>query len=326
METIETDAMEECARYLGEALGLSLSHGEWDGERLLPLFLRKAADYRLCSCAGTEFVAAVPKGEEALPALKRVVAQTRRRTDLPVALVSPDVDPRQRRALTAQGVAFVVPHRQAYLPFLALAATAEADRRSYAGALTAGGQAALVALIANQGVSSSRALREVTGMGASTASRAVDELARRGLIRRAKEGREVVFDYDRGKNALLKQAMPMLSSPVARTTFARRGAAVEPLPDAGTSALSSRSMLAAPPIACKAVAVRALRALALEEVLEGELPDEETVELQVWRYDPLVAGQGAVDDVSLAASLAGLADERVTGELDELFGEEGLWL
>lgn len=36
----------------------------------------------------------------------------------------------------------------------------------------------------------------------------------------------------------------------------------------------------------------------------------------VWRYDLLVAGLGAVDDVSLATSLAGLADEGVTGELE----------
>lgn len=36
----------------------------------------------------------------------------------------------------------------------------------------------------------------------------------------------------------------------------------------------------------------------------------------VWRYDLLVAGLGAMDDVSLATSLAGLADEGVTGELE----------
>ena len=246
-------------------------------------------------------------------------------TDLPVVLVSGSIDPRQRRALAAQGIAFCVPGRQAYLPFLALAAKSGAERRSYGGKLTPRGQAALVAIIANPGIGSAKGLREVSGMGASTASRAIDELAQLGLIERGKDGRGVVFSYDRGQNALLREAMPLLSSPVARTLFARRSHTLDALPDAGETALSARSMLAPPPVAQKAAARAQAAGLELDEVLEGELPDAETVELQVWAYDPLVAGLGRVDDVSLGASLAGLGDERIGTELDELFGEEDLW-
>ena len=317
--------MDEFSKYMEEAFGLRVSFKDWDGAMAMPLFLRRSASYYLCGCAGEGFVAAVPRGGETLPGLKRIVFQTGRHTDLPVVLVSHDVDPRQRRALVAQGIAFVVPHRQAYLPFLALAASAEAKRRSYGGTLTARGQAALVVIIAHPGMRRARELREVSGMGASTVSRAVDELAQLGLIRRGKEGREVVFEYDWGKNALLKSAIPMLASPVAKTVFARRATWLESLPDAGESALSSRSMLAPPPIAQKAVASREIASLSFEEVLEGELSDADTVEVQVWRYNPLVAGLGEVDPVSLGASLMELGDERVSLELDALFGEEDLW-
>ena len=316
--------MDDFASYMDECLGLRISYGAWDGVRSLPVFLRKEADYCLCECAGVEFVVAVPKVDEALPALKRLVAQTQRRTDLPVALVSRSLASRQRRALTVQGIAFVVPHRQAYLPFLAFAATSEARRRIYSGKFTPRGQAALVTILANPGIETLQGLREVTGMAASTVSRAVDELAQLGLIRRGKDGREVVFDYDRQKNSLLRKAMPLLVSPVGRTMFARRSAMVELLPDAGESALAARSMLVAPPITQKAVSSRMLPGLSFEEVLEGELADEDTVELQVWSYDPLVAGLGEADTVSLAASLMGL-DDRISKELDHLFGEEGLW-
>lgn len=317
--------MDDFSKYMEEALGLRVSFEDWDGAKAMPVFLRRSASYYLCGCAGERFVAAVPRGGETLPGLKRIASQTGRHTDLPVVLVSHDVDPRQRRALAAQGIAFVVPHKQAYLPFLALAASAEARRRSYGGTLTARGQAALVAIIAHPGMRRARELGELAGMGASTVSRAVDELAQLGLIRRGKEGREVVFERDMRKNALLRKAMPLLGSPVARTVFARRDDRLESLPDAGESALSSRSMLAPPPIAQKAVAGRELASLPLEEVLEGELPDADTVEVQAWRYDPLVAGLGEVDPVSLGASLMGLGDERVSMELDALFGEEGLW-
>lgn len=119
--------------------------------------------------------------------------------------------------------------------------------------------------------------------------------------------------------------MPLLRTPVASTIWARRTDVLAALPDAGETALADRSMLVAPAISQKAVAKSRLAALRVEEVLEGELADGETLELQVWAYDPLVGGVGRVDDVSLALSLVGLGDERIDGELDDIFGEEGLW-
>lgn len=317
--------MDDFLQYLEEALGLRVSFRCWDGAKSMPMFLRNSASYYLCDCAGVEFIVAIPGDSEELPGLKRTVTQVGRHTDLPVALVSHNIDPRQRRALTMQGIAFAAPYKQVYLPFLGLAASAEAKRRTYEGKLTARGQAALVAIIAHPGMRYARELRGYSGMGPSTVSRAIDELAQLGLIRRGKDGREIVFEYEREKNALLRSAMSLLVSPVAKTVFARRAAQLESLPDAGESALSSRSMLTPPPIEQKAVARRELPSLHFKEVLEGELADADTVELQVWHYRPLVAGLDEVDSVSLGASLMGLGDERVSMELDALFGEEDLW-
>ena len=318
-------SMVEYLEYLSDALGLALRRTSWDRARTLPLYLGTAADYELCSCDGTDFLVALPRGGQSLPELKRVVAQIARFTELPVALASDLIDSRQRRALVARGIPVVVPGRLAYLPFLGFAAQAEAKRRALGGTLTPRAQAALVTMMANPAISTSIGLREVTRMTASSASRAIDELAQHGLIERGKDGREVTFDYDRGRNALLKQAMPLLKSPVAATIWARHTDALAALPDAGETALADRSMLLAPAIGQKAVAKARLAELGVDEVLEGELSDGETVELQLWSYDPLVAGLGRVDDVSLALSLAGLGDERIDGELDDLFGEEGLW-
>lgn len=317
--------MNDFIEYLEGALGLKVTSEEWDATSAVPLFLSAAADYALCRCDGVEFLAAIPKGEQSLPALKRIPAQMARFTSLPVVLVSGSIDPRQRRALASQGIAFCTPGRQAYLPFLALAAETAAERRSYGGMLTPRGQAALVTIVANPDIASTKELRGISGMSASTASRAIDELAQLGLIVRGKDGRDVVFGYDRGRNGLLRKAAPMLSSPVLRTAFARRNPALDALPDAGETALSGRSMLAPPPIAQKAASRAQATALAFDEVLEGELPDAETVELQIWSYDPLVAGLGRVDDVSLGASLTGTGDERIEIEMDGLFGEEDLW-
>lgn len=317
--------MKDFIAYLEETFGLKISCKEWNAETSLPLFLTATVDYVLCCCNGVEFLAAFPRDECSLPDLKRISAQTIRFTNLPAVLVSAFIDPRQCRALTAQGVAFCVPGRQVYLPFLALAAKRQARRRSYGGALTSRGQAALVTLIANPGIVLAKELRDISGMSASTTSRAIDELAQFGLIERGKDGRDLVFSYNQERNALLREAMPILSSPVARTVFVQRDATLETLPDAGETALAARSMLASPSIVQKAVSKQCVTELRFHEVLEGELPDVQTIELQIWAYDPLVAGLGCIDDVSLGVSLIGLGDERVAMELDALFGDEGLW-
>lgn len=311
--------------YLDEALGLKATYAAWDIPAEMPIFLKKAADYYLCSCAGVDFVAAAAKGGETLPELKRIASQSQRYSSLPVAIVSRAIDPRQRRALVRQGVPFAVPYKHVYLPFLALVAKAELVRRSYAEKLTPRTQAALVTLITRPEIASAQELREVTGMSAPTMSRVVDELSQHGLVERGKDGRSVVIAYDRGENALLRRAMPLLCSPVARTVFARKDDALGALPLAGESALAARSMLGAPRIEQRAVSKVAAAGLEFEEVLEGELPDAATVELEIWSYDPLIAGGAEIDDVSLAASLVSLGDERISIELNRLFGEDGLW-
>ena len=84
-------------------------------------------------------------------------------------------------------------------------------------------------------------------------------------------------------------------------------------------------MLAVPAIVCKAVSKKGLKNLAFTEVLEGEIDDNDTIELQVWRYEPLVAGGKTIDNVSLALSLASMEDERIEKELNVLFNKENLW-
>ncbi len=84
-------------------------------------------------------------------------------------------------------------------------------------------------------------------------------------------------------------------------------------------------MIGAPSIEQRAVFRKDLGGSEFEEVQEGELPDMEVSQIQIWSYDPLVAGRKEIDDVSLALSLVGENDERINGQLDALFNEEDLW-
>ncbi len=309
--------------YLKDELGLSITSRKWRGADSLPLFLSKAASYLLCSCNGAKFIAAEVKQEASLPELKRIASQVSARSDMQVAIVA-QIDARQRKALVSQRIPFVVPGRQAFLPMLGFAATAKQDPAPLTKTLAPSTQAVLVALIANPAIRSSEDLMRTTSIPASSVSRALEDLARRGLVEKSKEGREVIIDRDVNKNALVKSAKGCLRMPVVRIIYARKNAQTSLLPLAGESALASRSMLAPPKMEQRAASRNAFITRSLDEVQLGELLDTETVEIQIWSYNPLVAGGSTVDDVSLALSLVQDEDERVIGQLNTLFEEE-LW-
>ena len=315
--------MSDFTTYLEEELGLRITEHKWPEAADLPLYLAKAASYQLCSCSGVEFISAAVEQGASLPDLKRIVSQVSARAGLPVALVA-QINARQRKALVSQGIPFVVPGRQAFLPMLGFAANKKRDPLPLAKTLAPSTQAVLVALMANPGLQTSEELMKITDMPPSSTSRALNDLARRGLIRKSKEGRKIIVGRRGYKNDLLKSALECLQSPILRIVYARKDAQTNQLPLAGKSALSERSMLVAPHIEQRVVSRKTLKDLELEEVQLGELCDEETVQIQVWAYDPLVAGKDAVDDVSLALTLVEEGDERVIGQLNALFGEE-LW-
>lgn len=114
--------MQDFKTYLDEEMGLETSAVLWPDAASLPMFLARAARYWLCSSDDVEYLAAEVEGDASLPNLKRIPSQLARRTDLSVVIVA-DIDARQRKALVRQGMPFVVPGRQAYLPFLGFVAS-----------------------------------------------------------------------------------------------------------------------------------------------------------------------------------------------------------
>lgn len=313
--------------YLAQSLGLEAQAAKWDGAAALPVFLRASCKVSLVTTPYGDFLLARLSGEASLPELKRAHAQLGRRTHLPVAVSAPGADARQRAALVRQGVPFVCAGREVFLPFLGLAGRERAsagrapeDTRK----LTPKALQAACWAMANPGPFTLADLRGATGMGAGQASSAAAELARSGLATRAKEGRTVVVT-PLSRDEALGGHMGVLSSPVRASTLVRRTAEVEALPDAGETALASRTALNAPAIPQKAAWGPAAGALRGVEVLEGELPNDEAAVVQVWRYNPLFEGEAEIDDVSLALSLAGTEDERVALAVDDLFGRGYPW-
>lgn len=316
--------MNEAITYLQEALGLSAKTKAWPGSARLPLHLR-TIEVRAVDANGFSFLLANLPCDVGLPEAKRVYSQLALRAEAPVVVSFPDADARQRKALIAQGIPFVCPGRQAFLPFMGTACTERGGARFYnrATKMSPNAQAAAIWGAGRESYHPDDLCRAL-GISASRASEAITELVDRGLARRERRERRVVV-FPVAVDLLLNEHMAELSSPVSKVIFARKAPQVDRLADAGETALAARSMLAAPSMEQKAVLRSAWRELRDLEVAEGELPDNETAMIQVWRYAPVVADSSRIDDISLALSLAAIDDERIQLELDHMFGKEYPW-
>ena len=313
--------MNEAITYLQEALGLSAKAKTWPGSARLPLHLR-SIEVRAVDANGFSFLLASLPAGVGLPEAKRVYSQLALRAEAPVVVSFPDADARQRKALVAQGIHFVCPGRQAFLPFMGAAFTERGSVRFHNRATKMSSNAQAAAIWgAGQDSYHSDDLCRALGISASRASEAITELVDRGLARR--ERRVIVFPV--AADLLLSEHMAELSSPVSKVIFARKAPQVDCLADAGETALATRSMLAAPGMEQKAVLRSAWRELRDLEVADGELPENETAMIQVWRYAPVFADSSRIDDISLALSLAAIDDERIQLELDHMFGREYPW-
>ena len=134
--------MNEALIYLQEALGLSAKAKTWPGFARLPLHLR-AIEVRAVDANGFSFLlASLPTGV----GLPETNSQLALRAETPVVVLFPDADARQRKALVAQGIPFVCPGRQAFLPFMGAACTERGSVRfrNHATKMSPNAQAAAI--------------------------------------------------------------------------------------------------------------------------------------------------------------------------------------
>ena len=313
--------------YLQTAAAIHATAQAWNPERPLPLYLRQGAQTQLIRTERAAFLLVRPHDDVTLPEAKRLYNQISRYTDQPVVLSLPHLNARQRKSLVVQGIPFLSTGQQLFLPFMGTASTewGKAKLERPVGAkLSAGAQRAAIWGVEHDAAYTLSDLRDATDMNECAASRAVSELAERGLVQRSKQGRTVIVT-PLSRHELLTSYMRLLATPVVRTIHVQRCSKTENLPLAGESALAAHGSLNPPRIEQRAVAKSTLPELASYEVCEGELPDSKTLEVQVWRYPPLFINYNDIDNISLALSLLMYHDERVKEEIDRIFKEEYPW-
>jgi DNA-binding MarR family transcriptional regulator len=242
----------------------------------------------------------------------------------PVAFAFARITARTRRRMVSEGLSFVVPGNQVYLPVLGVNLRERYQTRAQTtDRLRPSAQVLFLHALAQRSPSSNTpsGLAGLLGYTAMAMGQALNQLEDAGLVRVHKAGRERLFELAGDSADLWSQAQPLLASPVSRRRYVAGVAAPASVGLAcGLSALAGYSVLAEPQL--PAVAVGREQAKGLLGVRGAhELPgaDEADLEIEVWAYKPTLLSDGpTVDRLSLYLSLREDMDERVQSALDQM--------
>jgi DNA-binding transcriptional ArsR family regulator len=311
--------------YLRETLHTPIRLERWLEAATLPAYLTGQYDF-FDGTVGSVHILFLHSAEEPVPsAAKKHERTLRQNWTGPVAFVFERITPRTRQRMVSEGLSFVVPGNQVYLPALGVNLRERYQTRvQTTDRLRPSAQVLFLHVLANRSPASGTpsGLARRLGYTAMAMGQALNQLEDAKLVTVHKEGRERRFELAGEPADLWRQAQPLLRSPVSRRRYlsgvapsARKGLAA-----AGLSALATYSALAGP--AAPVVALDRVKAKSLLDVRGvQELPtaDEAELKMEVWSYEPGLLSEGAaVDRLSLYLSLRDDTDERVQSALDEM--------
>lgn len=315
------DIKQQITAYLQDTLSIELEPSLWQPARRLPIYLRDGYTYYAIDLLGDPFLVMVDaENDRSAATIKKHIAQVKTKWNSEVIYAKSTTNSDERRRLIEQKIPFIVPGNQMYLPTLGI------DLREYFRKKTdeveqfsPATQAVLLLLLLGPSEESysSQDLGNRLPYSKMTISRSLNDLKVIDAV--SQHGRARILTFDGEKKALWARALPYLDSPVRQTQHVRAESIRLKAPIAGLTALSKRSMLAAPVVPTYAMTSDDFQALLDEGVSPAKPTDPQAVGIEVWSYDPmLLAVDNIVDPFSLYLSLKDDPDERVEEAIEEM--------
>ena len=266
-----------------------------EAAKSLPVFLNQAYELHRTNLFGREYLLLLcrdrerPTPAEAEKQLKLV----RLALGPSVAFVFSALPAFDRKRFIQRRIPFLVPGRQAYLP------TALIDLREKAKGgqqlldepkerLSAPAQVLVLYHLEMKKDSEEWTLSkwvEVLGYSRSTLTRVYKELATTGLCRSVNSGRNVTLVFPPHRRKLWETALPHFGSPVRTRWWARILDKGLQLQEAGMTALARLTMLSHGRERVYAISSAAFEAASEDRrLVRTDYPDEETVQIERWKY------------------------------------------
>jgi hypothetical protein len=344
MILMNTDALamilKHLVGYITQVFKPCTLQGSWPTAKDLPLYLQGGWAYQLVELDGQQCLLMLDEHEQSETAqrLKKTLNKISKYFEGPLIYGVAELASYNRKRLIDQGIAFVVPGKQLYLPFMALDLRENFAAETKADATTLGACAQQLLLMQLHGLwqqdVSAQALGGQLGVSKMTVSRAYRELSEFSLARVTLVGRrsKLVFEVNNGE--LWNLAQPYLISPVKKQVYIsndqyRQHSDIFQY-SAGEQALAQQGMLALPKQHCAAINAADWPSLkSLMGLEEQSGIEDDAVLIQLWRYNPgwlsnisnEFTKQCAIDRISLYLSLQNQKDERIHIALDEMMQE-----
>ena len=323
-EVAKMPVADELQRYLERTLHERTRVVALEGGPSLPSFLSQMYTLLEGHVAGRRCIFLATVENAATPSdIAKHVALVRPAFDAIVVFVAPWLSAHNRSRLIGQGVPFVVPGRQLYVPDLAmdLRERFRTPRRRRAASLSPAAQAVVFhrLLRLDEAAMTPSVVATQLKYSAMSIGRAFDDLVAAGLARTERDGRERRIRFHAEGRYLFDAAHDLLRSPVRAEKFIRDVHDAPLLKHAGESALASLTDLSPPPLPVFAVAASDWKSVAhTHEFVETDR-DQACHIVETWSYDPAaLSTAGTVDPLSLYAQFHDHRDERVSMAAERL--------
>ncbi len=310
--------------YIELVTGLRPRFGMAPPTTALPLFLREQFEFAEVELFGHRMLLAVertPPDELSASEYARNAAMLRQGLGQDVVLVMAKLPSYVRNRLVREGVPFIVPGAQMFLPMVMIDLR---ERFSKAASriqdkLSPVSQLVVIYQILREPVAHIplAQLGKRLAYSPQAVSFAQEELQNSNLCDVRRAGKMVFLEFRLGGKALWEKAEPLMASPVRRTQWVRWGQPRARAVVSGTTALSRLSMLAEDAVPTYGMRDRELvAAFKKGELLGCSGSDDADARMESWKYDPWVlAENGVADPCSLYLSLRRSGDERVQKEI-----------
>lgn len=315
---------EALERYLGELLHERIHLRPFKNLPGLPAFIERSYALYETHIFGRRCVIVAALDSSATPAeIAKHIGLVRNAANATVAFATMAISAHNRARLIGQGVPFIVPGNQLYIPDLAidLREHFRAPRQRRADGLSPAAQAVLFYHILHPcgSATTPSLLAERLHYSAMSVGRAFDDLVAAGLAETVRHGKERHIHFKMEGRRLLEEAAPLLRTPVRSLKYVQGSAASASLKRAGETALSHLTELAPPRIDSFAVAASNWKAILQTTGLVETDRDEAGCMIETWSYDPAaLSDTNTVDALSLYVQFRNHRDERVAMAADQL--------
>lgn len=311
-------------RHLEKTLHEPVRIAAFDGAPSLPSFLSRMYSLLEGHIAGRRCIFLATTDNTATPSeIEKHVAVVRHAVDEIVIFVAPWLNAHSRSRLIGQGVPFVVPGNQLYIPDLAmdLRERFRTPKQRRTASLSPAAQAVLFHRLLGLDVTSTTPslIAAQLHYSAMSIGRAFDNLVSAGLAHTERCGRERRIRFEAEGRQLFDAAHDLLRSPVRTERFIRGTQSALPLQQAGESALAKLTDLSPPPLPSFAVAASDWRTVAQAHEFVETDRDQASHIAETWSYDPAaLSSTHTVDSLSLYAHFHDHRDERVSMAAEQL--------